>query len=128
MGRPMGHNLLKAGFPLVVWSRPAARADSLVAAGARLAASPKEAAASADVLLTIVSDPPALEGVLWGGHENSGVAFAALKKRAVYIDSSTASPALARKIATASTATRIPLLDAPVTAGTCRRPHGQLPL
>src|SRR5260370_1645294 len=60
MGRPMGHNLLKAGFPLVVWNRTPARADSLVAAGARLAASPKEAPASANVLITILSDPPAL--------------------------------------------------------------------
>src|SRR6478736_8678293 len=87
MGRPMGHNLLKAGFPLVVWNRTASRADSLVAAGARLAASPKEAAAAADVLVTIVSDPPALEEVLWNSQANS--AFAALRKGSIYIDSST---------------------------------------
>src|ERR1041384_1377537 len=70
MGRPMAHNLLKAGFTLVVWNRTASRADSLVAAGARLVASPKEAAAAADVLITIVSDPPALEEVLWGSGSN----------------------------------------------------------
>ena len=63
MGRPMGHNLLKAGFPLVVWNRTASRADSLLAAGARLATSPREAAAAADILITIVSDPPALQEV-----------------------------------------------------------------
>jgi len=72
MGRPMCHNLLKAGFPLVVWNRTASRADSLVSAGARLAASVKEAAAAADILITIVSDPPALEEVLWGSNANSG--------------------------------------------------------
>ena len=66
MGRPMGHNLLKAGFPLVDWNRTASRADSLVAAGAKLAASPREVAAASDVFITIVSDPPALEEVLWG--------------------------------------------------------------
>src|SRR5882762_2528752 len=126
MGRPMGHNLLKAGFPLVVWNRTAARADSLVAAGARLAASPKEAAASADVLITIVSDPPALEGVLWGSDENSGGAFAALKKGAIYIDSSTVSPALARKIAAASATAGIRFLDAPVTGGTWGAEKGEL--
>ena len=103
MGRPMGHNLLKAGFPLVVWNRTASRADSLVAAGARLAASAKEAAAAADVLVTMVSDPPALEEVLWASDEKSGGAFTALKKGAIYIDSSTVSPALACKIAGAST-------------------------
>ena len=126
MGRPMGHNLLKAGFPLVVWNRTASRADSLVAAGARLAASPKEAAAAADVLITIVSDPPALEQVLWGSDEKSGGAFAALKKGAIYIDSSTVSPALARRIAEASAARGIRFLDAPVTGGTWGAEKGEL--
>src|SRR5713226_3289339 len=130
MGRPMGHNLLKAGFPLVVWNRTASRADSLVAAGARLAASPKEAAAAADILITIVSDPPALEEVLWGPGSNSddksGGAFAALRKDAIYIDSSTVSPVLARKIAAASTAKGIRFLDAPVTGGTWGAEKGEL--
>jgi len=130
MGRPMGHNLLKAGFPLVVWNRTASRADSLVAAGARLAASPKEAAAAADILITIVSDPPALEEVLWGSGSNSddrsGGAFAALKKGAIYIDSSTVSPTLARKIADAAKSAGIRFLDAPVTGGTWGAEKGEL--
>ena len=66
MGRPMGANLLKAGFALTVWNRTASRADALVAQGARVAKTPREAAAASDVLITIVSDPPALEQVLWG--------------------------------------------------------------
>jgi 3-hydroxyisobutyrate dehydrogenase-like beta-hydroxyacid dehydrogenase len=118
MGRPMGHNLLKAGFPLVVWNRTASRAESLVAAGARLAATPKEVAAAVDVLITIVSDPPALEEVLWGSNEKTGGTFMSIKKNAVYIDSSTVSPALARKIAGASKSAGIRFLDAPVTGGT----------
>jgi len=130
MGRPMGHNLLKAGFPLVVWNRTASRGESLVAAGARLAASPKEAAAAADVLITIVSDPPALEEVLWGSgsdsNEKSGGAFAALKKGAIYIDSSTVSPSLARKIADAAKSAGIRFLDAPVTGGTWGAEKGEL--
>jgi 3-hydroxyisobutyrate dehydrogenase-like beta-hydroxyacid dehydrogenase len=130
MGRPMGHNLLQAGFPLVVWNRTASRADSLVAAGARRAASPKEAAAAADVLITIVSDPPALEEVLWGSSStsngNSGGAFASLKKGAIYIDSSTVSPALARKISGAAKSAGIRFLDAPVTGGTWGAEKGEL--
>ena len=126
MGRPMGHNLLKAGFPLVVWNRTAPRADSLLAAGARLAASPREAAAAADVLITIVSDPPALEQVLWGSDEKSGGAFAAINKGAIYLDSSTVSPALARKIAQAGNAKGIHFLDAPVTGGTWGAEKGEL--
>lgn len=126
MGRPMGHNLLKAGFPLVVWNRTASRADSLVSAGGKLAASPREAAAAADILITIVSDPPALEQVLWGSDEKSGGAFAALKKGAIYLDSSTVSPALARKIADASKSAGIRFLDAPVTGGTWGAEKGEL--
>ena len=130
MGRPMGHNLLTAGFPLVVWNRTASRADSLVAAGARLAASPKEAAAAADVLITIVSDPPALEEVLWGSgsnsNEKSSGAFVSLKKGAIYIDSSTVSPVLARKIADAAKSRGLHFLDAPVTGGTWGAEKGEL--
>src|SRR5580698_4847192 len=66
MGRPMGLNLLKAGYSLTVWNRTASRAESLVAAGAKLAQSPEKVAAASDALITIVSDPPALEEVLWG--------------------------------------------------------------
>jgi len=120
----MGHNLLKAGFPLVVWNRTASRADSLVAAGAKLAASPREVAAASDVLLTIVSDPPALEDVLWNSGDKS--AFPALKKGAIHIDSSTVSPALARKIAAASATAGIRFLDAPVTGGTWGAEKGEL--
>jgi 3-hydroxyisobutyrate dehydrogenase-like beta-hydroxyacid dehydrogenase len=122
----MGHNLLKAGFPLVVWNRTRSRADSLVSAGARLAASAEEAAAAADVLITMVSDPPALEQVLWGSDGSSGGAFAALKKDAIYMDSSTVSPALARRIAEASAARGIRFLDAPVTGGTWGAEKGEL--
>src|SRR6184192_4870528 len=59
-------NLIKAGYSLTVWNRTPSRAGELVAAGAKLAKSPEEVAAACDFLLTIVSDPPALEEVLWG--------------------------------------------------------------
>src|SRR6202035_1568582 len=91
MGRPMAMNLLKAGHAVTVWNRTASRADELVAAGAKLAKSPKEAANGADVLITIVSDPPALEEVLWGksgGASAADAALAALKPGATYVDSS----------------------------------------
>ena len=92
MGRPMGMNLLKAGYTLTVWNRTASRADELVAAGAKLAKSPQEAAAASEFLLSMVSDPPALEEVLWG----SNGAMQALKRGSIYVDSSTISPALGR--------------------------------
>ncbi len=126
MGRPMGMNLLKAGHPLTVWNRTASRADELVAAGAILAKSPKEAAAAADVLLTMVSDPPALESVLWGADGKDGGALAALKSGSIYIDSSTVSPNLARKIAAACAERGVRFLDAPVTGGDWGAKKGEL--
>src|SRR5947199_10171175 len=122
MGRPMGMNLIKAGHSLTVWNRTASRADELVAAGATLAKSPQEVAASSDFLLTIVSDPPALEEILWGP---SG-AMQALQRGSTYVDSSTISPALARKIAAAGAERGVRFLDAPVTGGDWGAKKGEL--
>jgi 3-hydroxyisobutyrate dehydrogenase-like beta-hydroxyacid dehydrogenase len=122
MGRPMGMNLLKAGHSLTVWNRTGSRADELVAAGAKLAKSPQEAATASEFLLTMVSDPPALEEVLWGPVG----AMQALKRGAIYIDSSTISPALARKIAAACAERGAHFLDAPVTGGDWGAKKGEL--
>ena len=122
MGRPMGLNLLKAGHTLAVWNRTASRAESLVAAGAKLAESPREVASSSDVLLTIVSDPPALEEVLWS---KDGV-LSGLRRGSIYIDSSTVSPALARKVSAACAERGARFLDAPVTGGTWGAEKGEL--
>lgn len=125
MGRPMGHNLLKAGYSLTVWNRTPSRADSLVAAGAKLAGSPQEVAAASDMLISIVSDPPALEEVLWG-RAGAGGALAALRRGSLYVDSSTVSPALARRVAAACRERHVAFLDAPVTGGTWGAEKGEL--
>ncbi|MGH9735950.1 MAG: NAD(P)-binding domain-containing protein, partial [Candidatus Acidiferrales bacterium] len=65
MGKPIGRNLLRAGFPLVVWNRTKERGDDLVREGAQWAPSPRDVASQSDVMITIVSDPPAVEQVLW---------------------------------------------------------------
>lgn len=114
MGSPMAKNLLKAGFPLTVWNRTGERAQKLGQEGARVANSPKEVAAEAEVLITIVSDPPALEQVVYGANG----ALSALKKGSVFVDSSTVSPALARRIAKSCIERGVEFLDAPVTGGT----------
>ena len=126
MGQPIGMNLLKAGHPLTAWNRTASRANDLVAMGAKLAASPKEVAAASDVLLTIVSDPPALESVLWGADGKDSGALAGLKSGSTYIDSSTISPVLARKIAAACAERKVHFLDAPVTGGDWGAKKGEL--
>jgi 3-hydroxyisobutyrate dehydrogenase-like beta-hydroxyacid dehydrogenase len=122
MGRPMSMNLLKAGYRLTVWNRTASRADELVAAGAKLAQSPQEVAANSDFLFTMVSDPPAIEEVLWGPRG----AMQSLKRGSIYVDSSTISPALARKIAAACAERGVRFLDAPVTGGDWGAKKGEL--
>ena len=122
MGKPMGMNLLKAGFPLTVWNRTTSRADELVAAGAKLAASPRELAGNSEFLLSIVSDPAALEEVLWG--QNG--AMQSLQRGGIYVDSSTVSPTLARKVATACKERGVRFLDAPVTGGDWGAKKGEL--
>jgi 3-hydroxyisobutyrate dehydrogenase-like beta-hydroxyacid dehydrogenase len=122
MGKPMGLNLLKAGFALTVWNRTASRADELVAAGAKLAQSPRELAANSELVLSIVSDPPALEEVLWG--QNG--AMQGFQREGIYIDSSTVSPTLARKVATTCQERGVRFLDAPVTGGDWGAKKGEL--
>ncbi len=122
MGRPMAANLLKAGFPLTVWNRTGSRAGALVAQGARAAKTPREAAAASDVLITIVSDPPAVEQVLWGAEG----ALNGLRSGSVLVDSSTVTPALARRVAAACSERNVEFLDAPVTGGTWGAEKGEL--
>lgn len=126
MGRPMGMNLLKAGHSLTVWNRTAARAQELVAAGAVLAKTPREVAASSDVLLSIVSDPPALESVLWGNEGKNDGALGGLKAGSIYIDSSTVSPVLEKKISLVCKERGVRFLDAPVTGGDWGAREGNL--
>ncbi|HUN62801.1 MAG TPA: NAD(P)-dependent oxidoreductase [Candidatus Sulfotelmatobacter sp.] len=122
MGRPMAANLLKAGHSLTVWNRTESRAEGLVKAGAKAAKSPREVAEAAEVLITIVSDPPALESVLW----SEGGALEGLKEGSTYIDSSTVSPMLAKKVAAACQERGVDFLDAPVTGGDWGAREGNL--
>ena len=122
MGHPMGANLLKAGHELTVWNRTASRGDDLVAQGANRAASPREVAAASEVVLTIVSDPPAVESVLWG---ESGV-FSGLRRGSVLIESSTVSPGLEKRAAAAAVGMGAEFLEAPVTGGTWGAEKGEL--
>jgi len=122
MGGPMGLNLVRAGFPLVVWNRTKAKADELVREGAKLGADPRAVAEQADVLITIVSDPAALEEVLFGARG----AVEGLRAGSALIDSSTVSPDLARRVAAACAERGVDFLDAPVTGGTWGAKKGEL--
>lgn len=122
MGHPMGANLLKASHSLTVWNRTASRTDDLVAQGAKRAATPRDVAASSEVIITIVSDPQAVESVLWG---ENGV-FAGLRRGSVVIESSTVNPGLEKRAAAAAAEKGAEFLEAPVTGGTWGAEKGEL--
>jgi 2-hydroxy-3-oxopropionate reductase len=114
MGRPMAHNLLKAGFPLIVHNRHQEVTDGLVAAGARSEGSrPREIAASCDVVITILPGPSQVEEVLVGP---DGVIEGA-HKGLIVIDMSTISPVVTRTLAAQLAEHSVTLLDAPVSGG-----------
>ena len=113
MGAPMAKNLLRAGFEVTVHNRTRDKEEALVAAGAGRAASPREVAADADVVVTNVSDTPDVEAVVLG--EDGAVH--GLKEGSVLIDVSTISPSVTRAIATTLAERGVDMLDAPVSGG-----------
>src|SRR5271166_5751290 len=88
MGKPMAHNLLKAGYPLVVANRSQGAVAELVAAGAQSAKTPREVAERSDVVITMLPDSPDVEAVVLGA---DGVR-AGLRKGMLFIDMSTIAP------------------------------------
>jgi 3-hydroxyisobutyrate dehydrogenase len=113
MGAPMAQNLLKAGLSLTVHNRTRSKEEPLEAQGARRAASPKEAAKDADVVITNVSDTPDVEEVVLGEH---GVVHS-MKAGTILIDVSTISPMVTKKIAAKLAEKNIEMLDCPVSGG-----------
>ncbi|CAA9388750.1 2-hydroxy-3-oxopropionate reductase, partial [uncultured Leptolyngbya sp.] len=113
MGKPMARNLLKAGYPLVVYNRSRPAMETLVAEGAVLADSPKAVAEQVDVVISCVSDSPDVEAVALG---SNGIIEGA-KPGLLYVDMSTIAPATARKVYTALKAKGVDALDAPVSGG-----------
>ena len=122
MGSGMAANLLKAGFPLAVYNRTAAKAQSLVSAGARLAATPAEAVQGASVVLSMLADDAASREI-WLGKDG---ALAAADKGAILIESSTVSPAWIAELAGLAAQRGVQFLDAPVTGSRMQAQAGQL--
>ena len=122
MGAGMAANLLKAGFPLAVYNRSRAKAEVFAAQGARVAATPAEAASGASVIISMLADDAASRTV-WLGN---GGALAAAAKGAVLVDCGTVSPAWIAELGTAAQAHGLGLLDAPVTGSRMQAVGGQL--
>ncbi|SFV72688.1 NAD(P)-dependent oxidoreductase [Desulfovibrio piger] len=113
MGHSMAGHLLAAGYPLTVYSRTKAKAEGLLACGARWAETPREVARNADIVFSIVGYPRDVEDVMLG--EQS--ALSGLEGGGILCDMTTSSPELARRIAAAAAARGCASLDAPVTGG-----------
>ncbi len=122
MGSGMAANLLKAGFSLAVYNRTVARAQPLVDAGARLAASPADAVKGASIVISMLADDVASREV-WLGKDG---ALAAAGKGTILIESSTASPAWVAELASQAMQHAAKFLDAPVTGSRMQAEGGQL--
>ncbi|MBA3944810.1 MAG: NAD(P)-dependent oxidoreductase [Herpetosiphonaceae bacterium] len=122
MGNGMGHNLLKAGYPLTVYNRTQAKTEGLVSAGATSAATPRVAAQNADVVISIVANDEASRAV-WLGAD--GV-LAGVRPNTLLIESSTLSPAWIRELAGLAEAKQCRLIDAPVGGSKPQAEGGQL--
>jgi len=113
MGRPMALNLIKAGHSLAVYNRTTEKCRPLIEAGARAATSPRGAAEGSAIVITIVSDTPDVESVLFGpGGVSEGIGAGA-----VLIDMSTISPKATVGFARRLAENGCEMLDAPVTGG-----------
>ncbi|HKN80228.1 MAG TPA: NAD(P)-dependent oxidoreductase [Actinomycetota bacterium] len=108
MGRAIAQRLLGAGHELSVWNRTPGRDEELVAAGARRAGSAAGAVRNAEVVVTMVTDPPALQQILFG----IDGAAPAIPESATLIDMSTVGPteiaSVVKRLAP------VAVLDAPV--------------
>jgi len=113
MGKSIARNILKAGFPLVVYNRSFAAVDELVAEGARAAQSAAEVVSQVDVVFTNLPDSPDVEKVVLGPGGILEAAWAGL----IYVDNSTVKPATARMIAARLAEKGARALDAPVSGG-----------
>ncbi|MGA3038393.1 MAG: NAD(P)-dependent oxidoreductase [Vulcanimicrobiaceae bacterium] len=122
MGLGMAQCLQAAGHSVVGYNRTASRGEPLRANGGTLAATPDEAVAGADVVFTMLSDDPAVEDILLG---ERGVMRAA-KKGALFIDSSTVTPAMSRRCADEAKQHGLRFLDAPVTGSRNEAANGKL--
>jgi 3-hydroxyisobutyrate dehydrogenase len=122
MGLPMAEHVLAAGFPLTVWNRTAAKADALVAAGAVRAASPKEAAHNADVVLTCLPTQDEVRDVL---HRPDGL-LAGFARGAAFVDTSTIDPSASQRMIAECAAQGIDMIEAPLSGGTIGAKSGTL--
>jgi len=122
MGSRMASRLIGAGYQVMVYNRTKRRAEELQRIGAALAESPRELAATSDLVLSSVADDAALAQVMFG---NSGALLGA-RPGMVIIDLSTVHPRASRQVSKAAAAEGVDVLDAPVSGSLPQAEQGQL--
>ncbi|HEY0464147.1 MAG TPA: NAD(P)-dependent oxidoreductase [Polyangiaceae bacterium] len=110
MGFAMAESLLAQGHQLFVYNRSHEKAQPLHEAGARIAATPGEAAREAEVVISMLADDTAVEAVTFGA---AGI-LAELQPSAVHVSCSTISVALSERLAAAHAEAGIGYVAAPV--------------
>lgn len=122
MGGGMAEQLLRKGYPVVVWNRNAAKTQPLIALGATKAASPAELAAQSDAIIVVVRDDAAVREVVLG----SAGALAKARPGTTFINSSTVTPRLVQEVGAAVEARGCSFFDAPVTGSKVAAASGKL--
>jgi 3-hydroxyisobutyrate dehydrogenase len=123
MGGPMARHLAAAGHNLIVYNRTPEKAAAWVAAhGGRTAPTPAAAAQGADVVIACVGADTDLDAVTLGPDG----AFAAMAPGALFIDHTTVSAAIARRLATEGETRGLHVVDAPVSGGQAGAENGKL--
>lgn len=113
MGKPMAHNLLKAGYSLIILNRHQELNAEFEALGVHIVQHPRDIAAQCQTVITMLPDSPQVEEVIAGP---DGI-LAGVHEGLVVIDMSTISPIVTRQLATQLVERRAALLDAPVSGG-----------
>ncbi|MBT1178589.1 2-hydroxy-3-oxopropionate reductase [Bifidobacterium vespertilionis] len=113
MGKPMAHNVLKAGHTVIAYDHNQTPVDELVAAGAIAAANGREVAELADVVITMLPNSPHVRSALF---DKDGVAEGLTAGKAV-IDMSSIAPLASREFAQKLAEQGVDFLDAPVSGG-----------
>lgn len=122
MGTPMAQNLVEAGFPVRVWSRTPAKAAAFAeAAGCTSETSLVSLAQASEVVVTMVSDGPALEEIYF-----DAPAFLQALKGGVALDMSTIGPASARAFAARLATEGVSFVEAPVSGSVAAAQAGSL--
>ncbi len=111
MGLPMAGNVLRGGHELTVFNRTLSRCDPLRDDGATVAASAAEAVREAEVLVTMLADPAAVEEQILA--EEAVLADA--PEELVWLEMSTIGPTAAREFAARAAGAGVTMLDAPVS-------------